>query len=219
MSSGSATPSASIPKHKKISGHMKFTARTSGAFILAACGVLVLGQLQGCIGGLVAAGGAGAAVAVDRRSAGTIVDDQSIELKIAKLINEDKNLGEKAHINITSYNGIVLLSGEAPDEEMRNRAVDTARHVEKVRSVYNEIAVAQPTTLKSRSEDTWITAKIKTKLLGIKDISAANIKVVTENRTVYLMGLVNRDEGSSAAEAARYIEGVARVVTIFEYLD
>jgi len=190
----------------------------AGIVILTLGNVLALGQLQGCVG-VMAAGGAGAAVAVDRRSAGVMVDDQAIELKIGKIINEDEDMGEKAHVNITSYNYSVLLSGETPTADMRDRAVDIARHVEKVKKVYNEIAVADPTTLKSRSEDTWITAKVKTKLLGIKEISAAGIKVVTENRTVYLMGIVSRAEGEAAAETARFVEGVARVVLLFEYQD
>jgi len=194
---------------------VKFTA----ILVIALGSTIALGQLQGCVGGIVAAGGAGTAVAVDRRTAGTIVDDEAIELKISKAINEDRDLGEKAHINITSYNNIVLLSGETPTAAMRNHAVDIARHVEKVRKVYNEIAVAQPTTMQSRSEDTWITAKVKTKLLQTKEVSAANVKVVTENRTVYLMGLVNRAEGKAAVEAARFVDGVARVVALFEYQD
>lgn len=194
---------------------MKPPVKFTGILVIA----LVLSQLQACVGGIVAAGGAGAAMAVDRRTAGTIVDDAAIELKISKAINEDRDLGEKAHINITSYNYIVLLSGETPTAAMRDHAVDVARHVEKVRKVYNEIAVAQPTTMKSRSEDAWITAKIKTRLLQAKEVSAANVKVVTENRTVYLMGLVSRAEGEAAVEAARFVEGVARVVTLFEYLD
>lgn len=181
-------------------------------------GILLLAQLQGCVG-VVAAGGAGAAVAVDRRSAGTIVDDQAIELKASQAIYNDDDLGKKAHINITSYNNIVLLSGETPTAAMRDSAVDIARHVEKVRKVYNEIVVAEPTAVKSRSEDTWITAKIKTKLVGIKEVSAASIKVVTENHTVYLMGIVSHAEANAAAEAARFVEGVARVVTLFEYQD
>ena len=194
---------------------MKPSVKFTGILVIA----LVLSQLQACVSGIVAAGGAGAAMAVDRRTAGTIVDDAAIELKISKVINEDRDLGEKAHINITSYNNIVLLSGETPTAAMRDHAVDVARHVEKVRKVYNEIAVAQPTTMKSRSEDAWITAKVKTRLLQAKEVSAANVKVVTENRTVYLMGLVSRAEGDAAVEAARFVEGVARVVTLFEYLD
>lgn len=193
--------------------------KTSIKFTTAIICTLVLVQLQGCVGGLVAAGGAGAAVALDRRTAGTIVDDEAIELKISKAINADRDLGEKAHINITSYNNIVLLSGETPTAAMRDHAVDVARHTEKVRKVYNELTVTPPTSLKSRSDDSWITAKVKTKLLKTDGVSTANIKVVTENRTVYLMGLVKRAEGATAVEATRFVEGVARVVPLFEYLD
>lgn len=181
-------------------------------------GILVLAQLQGCVG-VVAAGGASAAVAADRRSAGTIVDDEAIELKTANAIFADDDLGKKAHINITSYNNIVLLTGEAPTAAMRDHAVAIARRVDKVRKVYNEIAVAQPATMKSRSEDTWITAKIKAKLLGIKEISSVNVKVVTESRSVYLMGIVSHAEANAATEAARHVDGVAQVIALFEYQD
>jgi osmotically-inducible protein OsmY len=193
--------------------------KSAAITLISLIGMLALTQLQGCVGGVIAAGSAGAAVAVDRRSAGTIVDDEAIELKISKAINEDNALGEKAHINITSYNNIVLLTGETPTDAMRDHAVAIARHTEKVRKVYNEIVVAEPTTVKSRSEDTWITAKVKTKLLGIKEISSINVKVITENRVVYLMGLVSHAEAQAAAEAARFVEGVTRVVTLFEYQD
>ena len=197
---------------------VKALIRTLHIASLSMGGILLLAQLQGCVG-VVAVGGAGAAVAVDRRSAGTIVDDEAIELKASQAIYNDDDLGKQAHINITSYNNIVLLSGETPTAAMRNRAVDIARHVEKVRKVYNEIVVAQPTAMKSRSEDTWITTEVKTKLVGIKEISAANVKVITENHAVYMMGIVSHAEANTAAEAARSIEGVTRVITLFEYLD
>ena len=181
-------------------------------------GLLALAQLQGCVG-VVAAGGAGAAVAVDRRSAGTIVDDTAIELKTGSAIFADDDLGKKAHINITSYDYIVLLTGETPTAAMRDHAVDIARHVDNVRKVYNEIVIAPPTSMQSRGTDTWITAQIKAKLLGIKEVSAATIKVITENRTVYLMGIVNHAEANAATEAARFVDGVARVIALFEYQD
>jgi len=180
---------------------------------------LLLTQLQGCVGVVAAGGGAGAAVAADRRSAGTIVDDTAIELKAGNAIFADDDLGKKAHINITSYNYVLLLTGETPTAAMRDRAVDIARHVDKVRKVYNEIVVATPTTVKSRSTDAWITAQIKTKLIGEKNVSAANVKVVTENRTVYLLGIVSHSEAKAATDVARYVKGVARVVALFEYLD
>ena len=181
-------------------------------------GILILAQLQGCVG-VIAAGGAGAAMAADRRSAGTIVDDEAIELKTANAIFAQDDLGKKAHINITSYDYVVLLTGETPTGEMRARAVNIARHIDKVRKVYNQIVVAQPTTVKSRSTDSWITAQIKAKLLTNKEVSTANVKVVTEDRTVYLLGLVKHAEAKAATEVARHVDGVARVIVLFEYLD
>jgi osmotically-inducible protein OsmY len=187
--------------------------------IIIMIGIPVLAQLQGCVGVVAAGGAAGAAVAVDRRSAGTIVDDTAIELKTGNAIFADVDLGKKAHINITSYDYVVLLTGETPTAAMRDRAVDIARHVDGVRKVYDEIVVAQPTTVKSRSTDAWITAQIKAKLLGIKEVSAANIKVITENRTVYLMGMVSHAEADTATQTARFVDGVARVIVLFEYQD
>jgi osmotically-inducible protein OsmY len=193
-------------------------SRLVGNALIIMNAALILTQLQGCVG-VVAAGGAGAAVAVDRRSAGTIVDDEAIELKTSNAIFGDDDLGKKAHINITSFDYIVLLTGETPTAAMRDRAVDLARHVDKVRKVYNEIVVAQPTTVKSRATDTWITAQIKAKLLGNKNVSAANVKVITENRTVYLLGMVSHAEAEAATETARFVDGVAQVIALFEYQD
>ena len=173
--------------------------------------------LNGCA--VVAVGGAGAAVASDRRSAGSMLDDQSIELQIHDAFNKDEQLFDKVHINVTSYDGIVLLTGEAPSAAQRERAVHHARNIDKVRRVHDEITVAPPSSMLSRSQDTWITTKVKTQLLSNKKVAAHHIKVVTENGSVYLMGIVTRAEGEAATETARYVDGVARVVTIFEYRD
>jgi osmotically-inducible protein OsmY len=181
-------------------------------------GILILAQLQGCVG-VIAAGGAGAAMAADRRSTGTIVDDEAIELKATNAIFAQDDLGKEAHINITCYDYVVLLTGETPTSDMRDRAVNIARHIDKVRKVYNQIVVAQPTTVKSRGKDAWITTQIKAKLLANKQVSAANVKVVTEDRTVYLLGKVSHAEAKAATEVARFVDGVGRVVVLFEYLD
>lgn len=173
--------------------------------------------LNGCA--VVAVGGAGAAVASDRRSAGSMLDDQSIELQIHDAYNKDEQLFDKAHINVTSYDGIVLLTGEAPSAAQRERAVHHARNVDKVRRVHDEITVAPPSSMLSRSQDTWITTKVKTQLLRNKKVAAHHIKVVTESGSVYLMGIVTRAEADAAAETARYVDGVTRVVTVFEYRD
>jgi len=197
---------------------VKPLSRLIGNALIIMNAALILTQLQGCVG-VVAAGGAGAVVAADRRSAGTIVDDEAIELKASNAIFGDDDLGKKAHINITSFDYVLLLTGETPTAAMRDHAVDIARHVDKVRKVYNEIVVAQPTTIKSRGTDTWITAQIKAKLLGNKAVSSANVKVVTENRTVYLLGMVSHTEAKAATETARFVDGAARVIALFEYQD
>jgi osmotically-inducible protein OsmY len=187
--------------------------------VLLAGAAAGLGQLAGCAAGLVAAGAAGGAMAMDRRSAGTIVDDHALELKIGKALNEDPALGEKAHINVTSYDYEVLLTGEAPTAEMRDRAVDIGRHMVMVKKVYNQISIAPPSDFQSRSRDTVITADVKARLMRNKGVSAANVKVVTEDRTVYLLGLVSHAEGDAATEAARFADNVAQVVPLFEYTD
>lgn len=185
--------------------------------VISLLSVTLAGGLQGCV--MLAAGGAGAAVANDRRSAGALVDDQTIELKISKSINEDAELKNRTHINATSFNGVVLLTGEAPTAALRDRVVDIARNTEKVRRVHNEIVIAEPSGAKARSLDTWITTKVKGRLFREEKVGATHVKVVTERGVVYLMGIVKRAEGDAAAESARFVDKVERVVTLFEYSD
>jgi len=189
-------------------------ATITGAFVLS---MLVL--LQGCVA--VAAGGAvaGASAAVDRRTTGALVEDESIELKAVRAIMADKDLNSQSHLNVTSYNTIVLLTGETPTEELRQRAEQVARGVDKVTTVHNEIIIAAPSSMMTRSSDTVITSKVKTKLLADKNIEGVNIKVVTENGVVYLMGLASRAEAELATEVARQTGGVQKVVKVFQYTD
>lgn len=198
---------------------MKNCYRAAVLAMLAAGAAAGLGQLSGCAAGIVAAGAAGGAMAIDRRSAGTLVDDQTLEIKIGKAINDQPELGEKAHINVTSYDYEVLLTGEAPTAGMRDRAVDIARHVVLVKKVYNQITVAPPSDLQARSRDTMITADVKARLVRNSGVVAADVKVVTEDRTVYLMGLVTHAEGDAAIDAAKFANNVALVVPLFEYTD
>jgi osmotically-inducible protein OsmY len=162
-----------------------------------------------------------ASVAHDRRTAGTVIEDQSIELRIRSALNKDPELSKQAHINITSYNGIVLLSGEAPTSAMRERAGEIARRDKKVRRVHNELQVAAPSALMTRTGDSWITTKVKSSLFSVKlkGFDPTRIKVVTENGTVFLLGLVTRAEADAATEQARKNKGVQRIVKLFEYLD
>ncbi|MGH8594291.1 MAG: division/outer membrane stress-associated lipid-binding lipoprotein [Gammaproteobacteria bacterium] len=175
--------------------------------------------LQGCAAVIVGGAATGAAVAHDSRTTGTVVDDEAIELKAGHAIRRDEQLRRQTHINFTSYNNMVLVSGEAPTEELKKRAIERIRGIPKVRRVYDEITIAAPSSLTSRSSDTLLTASVKGKLLTIRNFDGTRIKVVTEKGVVFLMGLVTRREGGIAAEASRQVSGVQKVVKLFEYTD
>ena len=187
--------------------------------LLILSGCLTAALLQGCVGAIVAGGAAGASAATDRRTMGTIVEDQSIEIKAKRAINADGELADQARIGTTSFNGVLLLTGQAPNEDARARAADKVKDIDKVRKVHNEIVIGKPISLQTASRDTWITTKVKSMLLGAKDISANDIKVVTDNSAVYLMGLVTHAEADIASDIASRTDGVERVVRIFEYID
>ena len=160
-------------------------------------------------------------IAHDRRTTGTFIEDQAIELKAYDALGEAGDLKKQSHINVTSYNLIVLLTGETPTESYRYQAQDIVSRIERVRRVHNELSVAAPSSLMSRSSDTVITTKVKTSLFGVdlEGFDPTRVKVVTERGNVYLMGLVSRAEGDAAADRARHIGGVQRVVKLFEYID
>lgn len=181
--------------------------------------LLVTLQLGGCAAVAVTGVAAGAAVAADRRTTGTVIEDQAIELKASELIYADEELHDNTHINVTSYNTIVLVSGEAPTEEMRQRVIEIVRNIEKVSSVHNEITIAAPSSFMSRSSDSVITSKVKAQLATSRTASAMATKVVTEKGVVFLMGLVTRQQGERATEIARTTGGVQRVVRLFQYVD
>ena len=178
-----------------------------------------IGLMQGCAPVIVAGGATAAVAANDRRTLGSFVDDESIEIKARKAINDQRDFGDDVHINITSMNGIVLLSGETATEDKRDRALALMRDISGIRRIINEVRVAEPRAFTYTSHDTWITSKVKAKLLGTENIPSSQIKVVTENSVVYLMGLVKQKEGEAAAEATRSVGGITRVVKLFEYLD
>lgn len=177
-------------------------------------------QLQGCAPLVVGTAATGATVAHDRRTTGSFVEDQSIELKAKAELSKDPELDKQAHLNVTSFNQVVLLSGETPTEAMRQRAQDIVSRIDKVRRVHNELLVAAPSSMMTRSSDTLITAKVKTSLFSIKgmeDFDPTRVKVVTENGTVFLMGLLSQAEAEATARAASGVSGVQRVVKLFEY--
>ena len=181
--------------------------------------VFTLALLQGCAAAVGAGAATGAAVAYDRRTAGTMLDDQVIEFKVLDVLRADDELWQQTHINGTSLNNIVLLTGEAPTDEFRSRIESLVHQIPKVRRVHNEIVIGAPSSLLTRSSDSWITGKVKTSLLRSNIEDAGRIKVVTENGSVYLMGLVTQAEAGNATELVRSVGGVQRVVKVFEYLD
>lgn len=173
--------------------------------------------LSGCFPLAVGSAATGAAVAYDPRTAGTIVDDKTIELKSLEAIETNKTLREQTHINVTSYNLVVLVTGEAPTEALRADVIEKIRRVPRVKLVHDEVAIAAPSSMTSRASDSYITAKVKTELFTLKDFDAMDVKVVTERGVVYLMGLLDREEGDRAANRARAVGGVQKVVKLFEY--
>ena len=176
-------------------------------------------SVQSCAPVIVAGAATGASVANDRRTAGTVLEDQSIELKAANAIQADSALSKSVHVSVTSFNNIVLVTGQAPTRELRDRVLQHIHDIEKIRRIHNEISIDEPTTFKIRSNDTWITTKTKSTLLGAKGLGATHVKVITEGGVVYLMGLVTHKDGDTAAKTVQQVTGVQRVVKVFEYLD
>lgn len=177
--------------------------------------------LGGCAAPLVFGGAVagGAAVANDPRTVGTMVDDEAIELKAAAALAEDPDISKQTHIDVTSFDGVVLLTGESPSPALRARAEALVGRIRRVRHVQNEVTLGEPASGESRADDTWITTKVKSKMLAAKDVAGTHIKVVTERGTVFLMGIVDRRSADGAVRAATATAGVKRVVKMFRYED
>lgn len=153
------------------------------------------------------------------RSFGTYIDDQKLETVTRVNLNKAHPALKGSNIGITSFNGVILLTGQVPDNEMRALAGRTAQQVHSVRQVYNELQVRGSTTVLARTSDSWLTTKVKSVLLASKEVDSGRIKVITENGVVYLMGLLTRQEAENAAELARTVGGVQKVVKAVEYID
>jgi len=182
-----------------------------------ALGASLLGSLSGCSPLVAGAAVAGTVlVATDRRTTATQLEDQTIEMKASHRLREQ--LGERARINVTSYNRRVLLTGEVASEADRQTALRVVRGVENVLGLIDELALMGSPSLIARSADVLVTARVKAALVDAKDLSANAFKVTTERGTVYLMGLVTPREADRATEIARSISGVQRVVRVFEFI-
>ncbi|MCB1716470.1 MAG: BON domain-containing protein [Candidatus Competibacteraceae bacterium] len=183
--------------------------------------VLLLSGLTGCGPTLILGGATAASIVHDRRTAGTVIEDQSIELKAYEILQQQKQAAGATHINVTSYNARVLLSGEVATEELRLWAEQAVARIEKVKHVYNELRVSAPSSLASRSNDGWITTKVKSSMLqigGLPGFDPSRVKVVTERGIVYLMGLLTEQEADAVTATVRRVSGVQQVVKLFEYI-
>ena len=148
-----------------------------------------------------------------------MMEDKIIEMSATDKIYSNRDLQTKVHINVNSYNHVVLLTGEALSRDLREEAVDIVRKLKNVRQVYNEIRIADLTSFESRANDSWISSKVKSKMLATKNFDATKVEVTTENRDVYLMGFVTQQQGAEAADIASQTEGVQRVIKLFEYIE
>ncbi|HYD75224.1 BON domain-containing protein [Ramlibacter sp.] len=189
---------------------LRFAATTFAAATLAAtltaCAPLVLGGAA-----------VGTLVALDRRTSGAQLEDEGIELRAAARIREA--MGERAHVNVSSYNRQVLLTGEVPTDRDKQQAELIVSKVENVKGIYNELGVMGNSSLTQRSSDTLITGKVKASLVDDRELSANAFRVVTERGTVYLMGRVTQREADKATQIARSVGGVQRVVRLFELIS
>lgn len=182
--------------------------------------VTLIPALSGCVPVLITGAATSVGAAHDRRTLGAQLDDQTVELKVSAAIVGDKELSRKTvNVNVTSFNGLVLLTGETETTETRDAVLRHVRAINGVRRITNELRIEPPSSFGARSKDSLITSAVKSRLLVTKNINPTRFKVTTEAEVVYLMGLVTNAEGELGAEQAATIDGVTRVVKVFEYID
>ena len=186
-------------------------------FALSVLAICVL--LTGCGSFLSAVGSGPIEDDPGERTTGARMEDEAIETKGKVNVNAANERFDDAHFSITSYNGYVLVTGQVPDQELKDQASDVVRRIRGVRRIYNELEIVGNTSALVRSSDTWLTTKVKSALLAREDIEGNRVKVVTENGVVYLMGMVSRAEAERIVEVARSTGGVQKVVEIFELID
>lgn len=188
--------------------------RKTGWLVLFAA-MAAVPVLQGCYP-IAAVGGVGVGVMVnDRRTSGTQIDDEGIELRASNRISE--RFGDKVHVNVTSFNRSVLLTGEVSNEAIKAEIEKLVSGVANVRGITNDIAVAGTSALSARANDSYLTSKVKARFVDVNHFNPFHVKVVTENSTVYLLGIVTEPEAKSATDIARTTGGVRKVVRLFEY--
>ena len=181
-------------------------------------GVLVAGLLGGCAAVVIGGAGAGASVAHDRRTAGTYIEDQEIELRAFRLLYDHPEIKDRSSISATSYNLTVLLTGQAASADVAADYANLVAKLPRVKQVHNEVAIGTESTFEEEANDTYLTSRAKLALLEVKvpEFDPTRVKVVTSQATVFLMGLVTAAEADAAVEKVRRVSGVKRVVRVFE---
>lgn len=197
---------------------MKFRSH-SAALLRTALATALMLALAGCVGAMVAGAGAGTMSANDPRSFGTQLDDEAIENRAINAIRSREDIADQSHVEVVSYNRIVLLIGQTPAVSYRQTLAELVANVPNVRKVYNEMQIAGPRSALTAMSDSTITTKIKSSLLAESDFPSSQVKVVTENGEVFLMGLISRAQAARATDIARSTGGVQKVVQLFEYND
>lgn len=179
--------------------------------------LLMASALQGCFPVIAVGAGAGVLMAQDRRTSGAYVEDEAIEAKAFNRIGTQ--FKDTVHVNVTSYNRNVLITGQVPSVDVKAQVERIVANILNINKIYNELVVAGNSSLSSRSNDALISSNVKLRFVGDKRFSANSVKVVTENGTVYLMGIVKHSEANAASAVASGSQGVSRVVEFFEYVD
>lgn len=184
-------------------------------FLLIFIGVM----LQGCVAllGGAAVGAAGAAIIYDRRDVNTMMSDEKLSRQVLLALEANEQIKQQCHIVVSTYRGMVLIAGQAPTEELKQTINNIAKKEVGKQLLYNEVTIDGPTTALTRTSDSWITTKVKTKLIDTPGLKSGEFKVVTENGVVYLMGVVSKSQAQLATNTAKMVGGVQKVVTIFQY--
>ena len=181
--------------------------------------LMLISALQGCAVATVVAVTAGATMVADRRSFSKQIDDQSIEFTAHNELAKQKALTKNTNLHVISMNGTVLVIGQAPNTYLRDLAIKTIQDVADIVIIHNQIRIGSTISVTTKSNDIWLTSKVKSALLTNSGVNAKDVKVVTENAEVFLLGLVTKEEADIVVEITRNISGVSRVYKAFEYIS
>lgn len=175
--------------------------------------------LQGCVAAVIGGGAVAAKVATDPRTTGTQIDDETFEFKVENAVEKDAQIKAEGRVNAVSYNGRVLLIGQVPNSDVKDTATALAKGVEGVNEVYNELTVSPKISFAQISKDSWLTTQVKSNMFVDGRVKATDVKVISENGEVFLLGNVTQSQANAAADIASKISGVKKVIKVFKYLD